>query len=173
MRSESPLRLLLLLATLFGIAETAFTRPAGPGLDLCSALSQPSKQARSPGCRFLSLRTTRGSIHEWPSTSRSRQADLFHARRNNFSADSRRKAAGRPLQSWAVKTVPYSLDGKSETEVQVRFQVEIPKWWSSRWPPAPRIFAFLSNPERAVVLNQDGSVNSQSNPPCVVRRSSF
>ena len=60
---------------------------------------------------------------------------------------------------------PYSLDGKSETEVQVRFQgrdSEVVEFAVT--PSAPGIFAFLSNPERAVVLNQDGSVNSQSNP---------
>ena len=60
---------------------------------------------------------------------------------------------------------PYSLDGKSETEVQVRFQgraSEVVEFAVA--PSTPGIFAFLNNPERAVVFNQDGTVNSQTNP---------
>ena len=60
---------------------------------------------------------------------------------------------------------PYSLDGKSETEVHVRFQGrDSERVEFDVAPSAPGIFAFFNDPGRAVVFNQDGTLNSEDNP---------
>ena len=60
---------------------------------------------------------------------------------------------------------PYSLDGKSKTEVHVRFQGrDSERAEFAVAPSAPGIFAFPDDPGRAVAFNEDGTLNSQDNP---------
>ncbi len=60
---------------------------------------------------------------------------------------------------------PYSLDGKSETEVHVRFQDrDSERVEFAVAAGAPGIFAFPHDPGRAVVFNENGTLNSSSNP---------
>ena len=60
---------------------------------------------------------------------------------------------------------PYSLDGMSKTEVHVRFQGRDSEFVEFNVAPsAPGIFAFSDDPGRAVVLNENGTLNSESNP---------
>ncbi len=60
---------------------------------------------------------------------------------------------------------PYSLDGMSKTEVHVRFQGRDSEFVEfDVAPSAPGIFAFSDDPGRAVVFNENGTLNSESNP---------
>ena len=60
---------------------------------------------------------------------------------------------------------PYSLDGMSKTEVHVRFQGRDSEFVEfAVAPSAPGIFAFSDDPGRAVVFNQDDTLNSEDNP---------
>ena len=60
---------------------------------------------------------------------------------------------------------PYSLDGQSKTKVQVRFQGrDSEEMEYAAAASAPGIFAFFDDPGRAVVFNENGTLNSESNP---------
>lgn len=61
--------------------------------------------------------------------------------------------------------VPYSVDGRASTQVHVRYAGQLsPPLTIPVHASAPRIFMYGDGSKRAIVLNQDGSLNNDDQP---------
>ena len=145
MKSESPLRLLLLLATLFGIAATAFTRPAAaeprPGFGV-----EPTVQASWIAGLPLSFLENDAQLDPrvaFHVPGRDKQI-YFTQKGITFLLTPGRKAAGRPVQSWAVKTT--FLDADEDVRLHGLNPADVPlyRWKGARQGGEPDVDAAVA-----------------------------